>query len=100
MIRRWAGHFGLLVLAVFLGVVLYWGLYVFAFRTPYDPVGMRITRFIPDPPRLYVCEFLNWRHGEIPPPFGCERHWKYAIPRNLPESETMTPPAAPKQQGT
>lgn len=100
MIRRWAGHVGLAVLAVFLGVLLYWGLYVFTFRTPYDPVGMRITRFIPDPPRLYVCEVLNWRHGEIPPPFGCERHWKYAIPRTPPESETMTPPAAPKQQGT
>ncbi|SHO61328.1 hypothetical protein SAMN02745172_00729 [Pseudoxanthobacter soli DSM 19599] len=87
--RSWLtfGNLALLVLAVVLGIALYWVIYVFLAASPYEAAGIGINSRLPEPVRRFSCRILNERHPHMWPPLGCEKFWGDAPP----------PPALPPQ---
>lgn len=49
----------------------YWAYYVFAGANPNDPLGVEISKYLPDQAREFACKKLKERFGDIQPPQGC-----------------------------
>jgi hypothetical protein len=49
----------------------YWAYYVFAGANPNDPLGVEISKYLPDQAREFACTKLKERFGDIQTPQGC-----------------------------
>lgn len=65
----------LLILAIVLGVGLYFVIYLLLATSPYEAVGMAINQRLPKPVREMTCGILSKRHPGTWPIAGCERMW-------------------------